>query len=136
MLDARDDIEREAAHCNYKHCLPDEACRQYEGNVKVLREEGHADNVNEEGDDFGQDHVDVPAKWAHQLGASTARSRVCLPSTDLESDHNKLIQNKSRKGYRYDIQEFILEDVQRHHHDCSSLVYRDHEPFEEGLVAE
>ena len=74
MFHARDDIEREAAHCDYEQCLPDEACRENEGEIKVLRQKGHADDVDEKSDDFGQDHVDVPARRAHQLSPSTARS--------------------------------------------------------------
>ena len=61
MLYARNDIERETADCDNEKCFPDEPRREHKGQIKVLWQECHANDVDEKRDDFREDHVDVPA---------------------------------------------------------------------------
>lgn len=86
--------------------------------TKVFWKENHADCIDEEGNNLGNDHVHVPTRRCQCI--RTAPGQVYRPSGDLQSDHDEFIENESRERDRDDIEKFVLEKYKRHDHDSTA----------------
>ena len=65
--------------------------------TEKLWEEYHADGIEEECDDFRDNHVDVPRLRRNFSVESMCVDLADLPSSDLQCNHNKLVEDQSRE---------------------------------------
>jgi len=59
-----------------------------------------------------------------------------VPGGDLQRNHDQFVEDKSGKGDRDDMEEFVFEKDEGHDHYRRPLIETDHVPFEEGLVGQ
>ena len=88
--------------------------------TEILLKERYTRDVDEEGDHFRDNHVDVPANAPSGLRTDEDAIFGNLPCRDFQCNHDEFVQNKSRKRNRDDIQKLVLEQNQGHDHDSSA----------------